>query len=86
MFWARTESHRISRTFGLTLSEGFLFHLSSASGRLRCDVTGVPPQPNSQSDASLEASDRTSPELCGLETTLSARNGDWPQTSLKREA
>ena len=52
-----TECRHISSTFGLLLSERVLFHLSIASGRLRCGVTGVPPQPNSPTDRCLEASD-----------------------------
>ena len=55
MFWTHTESHGISSTFDLLLSGRFLFHLSIASGRLRCPVTGVPPQPNSPTDQCLEA-------------------------------
>lgn len=56
-FWTCTEGRSISSTFGLLLPERFLFHLSNASGRLCCDVTGVPPQPNSPTDRCLEASD-----------------------------
>jgi hypothetical protein len=55
MFWTRTGSRGISSTFDLLLPGRFLFHLSIASGRLRCPVTGVPPQPNSPTDPCLEA-------------------------------
>ena len=51
----RTEGRRISNALGLLLRGGFLFHLSGASGRLRCPVTGVPPQPNSPSERCPEA-------------------------------
>ena len=54
-FWTCTGSRRISSTFGLLLRERVLFHLSNASGRLRCPVTGVPPQPNSPTDHCPEA-------------------------------
>lgn len=58
-FRTRTESRGISSTFGLLLPGRFLFCLSNASGRLRCVVKGVPPQPNSPTDRCFETADRT---------------------------
>jgi hypothetical protein len=53
--WTCTGGRRVSNTLGLLLRGGFLFHLSGASGRLRCAVTGMPPQPNSPSERCPEA-------------------------------
>ena len=65
VFRTCTGSRSISRAFDLLLHVRFLFHLSIASGRLRCLVTGVPPQPNSPTDQCLEASDwNADPGLC----------------------
>jgi hypothetical protein len=71
MFRACTGSRSISSTCGLLLHVRFLFHLSIASGRLRCLVTGVPPQPNSPTDQCLEASDwNAAPGSCGRKPHL----------------
>ena len=85
-FWTHTESRRISSTFGLLLHVRFLFHLSIASGRLRCPVTGVPPQPNSPTDQCLQASDWiAAPGSRDTSATLCSRIGDWPQP-IRRQA
>ena len=54
-FWTCTGSRRVSTAFGLLRHARFLFPRSNASGRLRCGVTGVPPQPNSPTDHCPEA-------------------------------
>ena len=56
MFRTCTEGRGISSACGLLLHGRFPSHLSAASGRLRCGVTGVPPQPNSPPEGCLEAS------------------------------
>jgi len=82
-----TESCCVSRTCSRLLHGRFLFSLSTASGRLRCSVTDVPPQPNSPSGRLLETrEDHESFTNCRAECRGSIDTPMYRVSHTKRES